>query len=144
MFDGLWSVLADTQAGAWIAAALGTGVAWLARQAFVRRWRLERALQCLEAGVRQTYEEYVRGVKEASDDGKLSPEQRETATRRALAAARDYARREGIDLLRHYAEAYLPVAVDRIVRRFRSESRLARVVPSPFGDSSPGEASDAS
>lgn len=142
MGNWLHELLLSEPVSTWLVTALAAAGAWLARWQWIRRWRLERAAQCLEAGVRQTYEEYVRVCKAASDDGKLDSEQRAEAMRRALEAAETYARREGIDLLKQYAKDYLPVLVDRFIRGVQGESRLARWVPLPFGDGSSTDSSD--
>ena len=90
----------------------------------VRRWRLARAVECVEAGVRETYEEYVRAMKAASIDGKLTDEERAEARRRAIERAKDYAAREGVDLLKVYAKTYLPVLVEKILRRDKAAAAL--------------------
>lgn len=83
----------------------------------VRRWRLTRALEFLEAGVRTSYEEYVRAMKENSLDGTLSDSERREARRRALDRAQQYAAENGLDLLKAYTKEYLPVLIEKIVAR---------------------------
>ena len=118
---------------------LAAAMAAVGRWAWVRRWGLERAVQCVESGVRQTYEEFVRGAKAEDPDGKLDSDQRKEAVSRALATAFDFARTEGVDLLDYYARSYLPVLVDRVVRKLRGEDSWTKWVPAPFGGSSPAE-----
>jgi len=88
----------------------------------VRRWKLGRALECVEAGVRETYEEYVRWTKAATIDGKLTDGERRVARSRAIDCAKEYAISEGVDLLKIYAKEYLPVLVEKIIRRDKAEA----------------------
>ncbi len=138
-----WRLLAaDGVAGLWLwvtTTGVGLLVGWL-------RWqgsRKERALLCLAAGVRETYEHYVRHVKASSADGKLSDAEREEAVRQAIAHAKQYAATEGFDLLKVLAKELIPLWVDEIVRRFKREgsaaSPLVLLQPSqpPLPDLSP-------
>lgn len=110
-----WLLLTLPESETVVAGLIALGGALLVRWNWVRKYRLERAMQCLSSGVRETYEEYVRSVKQASQDGKLTKEEREAAMRLAIEKAKEYARVEGVDLLKIYAEEYLPVLIDRII-----------------------------
>lgn len=117
-----WLSMPEVQTAVLAVTAFGFGL--VKRLEAVHRWQLERALACLEAGVRETYAEYVRATKAAHEDGKLTDAEREEALRRALDRARAYAAAEGVDLLKHYAKVYLPVLVEKIVRRNKTEAAL--------------------
>ena len=92
----------------------------LLRWQAVKKWRLEKLVQALEAAVRETYEEYVRQHKLAAADGKLTDEERQAAMRLAITRAREIAARDGIDLLKYYAKEYLPVLVEKIIGKQKS------------------------
>ena len=113
--DHIWDLLAREETKTLVLTGLGLAAAFLLRLRAVKAHNLERAVQCVEAAVRATYEEYVRAAKTASPDGKLTPAQRNDALRQALGRASDYARAEGIDLLKHYAANYLPVVVEKVI-----------------------------
>ena len=101
--------------------ALGAMIfSYVRRLESVKRWKLTRAVECVEAGVRQTYEDYVRNIKELSADGKLTDKEREEARNRAILYAKEYAMDEGVDLLKVYAKEYLPVLVEKVIRRNKS------------------------
>ncbi len=113
------------------AAALAFGL--LRRWKAVRTWRLRRALECLETGVRETYEEYVRAAKENAEDGRLTDAERREAVSRAIEKARAYAAREGIDLLKQYAREFLPVLVERIIGAQKARAPFAPLSAPEFG-----------
>ena len=74
---------------------------------------------CLEAGVMETYESYVRARKAANEDGKLTDEERGAARAMAIETAARYAQEQGLPLLREYAQHELHTMVEAIVRRFK-------------------------
>lgn len=141
----LWTLLASDAAAnllLWLAA---TGAAALAAWLKWRGTRKEQALLCLAAGVRETYETYVRHVKLSRADGKLTDDERREAVLRAVAHARRYAATEGFDLLKVLAKDLLPVWVDALVRRFKGEAAGGAVPlsPPPLPDLSPSSSSGA-
>jgi len=86
----------------------------------IRRGRLSRALRFIEAAVRQIYEEYVRELKAARADGKLTPEERRRARDLARQRAVDLARSEGVDLVAELGAAQISLWIDRLVRRIKT------------------------
>jgi hypothetical protein len=88
-----------------------------------RSQRLRRALQWIGLAVTDTYETYVRTLKAGRADGKLTPEERRTARRRALERAIALARQDGLDLLRELGEPRLRFWIERTVQR---QKRIAR------------------
>ena len=85
----------------------------------LRRRRFGKALRAIEAGVEQTYRTYVRAIKEARADGKLTDEERETARSLAREAAIAYGRAEGIDVLRELGEDYVDLWVAKVLARLK-------------------------
>jgi len=83
------------------------------------------ALEAVEVGVRDTYEYYVRDLKKAAEDGKLTESERLEAQRRALKRATDYAAAQGVVLAKVYTEEYLPVLIERVVGAFKSDAKTA-------------------
>lgn len=123
-----WQALSLPETESVIAAAITLLAGLAARWGWVRKWRLDRAVECLAAGVRETYEEYVREIKKASEDGKLTDEERSFAMRMALEKAKSYALNAGFDLLKVYAEEYLPVLVERIIGSQKAVAKGETVV----------------
>ena len=125
----LWSILALPEAKAVILGFISVAAGMLVRWRVVVSWRLERAVQCLAAGVRETYEEYVRAAQKANGDGKLTQEERDHAMRLALEKAKAYALREGVDLAKAYAKEYLPVVVERLIGVQKASGRGLPLAP---------------
>ena len=100
------------------------GSVWTAFKSldFMRSRRVERydeAVRALESGVEKTYDVYVRHIKEARTDGKLTSRERRAARDRATQYAVDCARDRGVDLIETLGRDYLPVLITRIVRELK-------------------------
>lgn len=112
----LWDLLSNSDMEAVIAAVVTLVAGYVARWAWVRKWRLEKAVECLAIGVRETYTEYVRGIKMGREDGTLTADERDAAMNMALEKAKALAISAGFDLVKVYAEEYLPVLAEKILR----------------------------
>lgn len=78
-----------------------------------RKWIV--ALQAVEAGVEHSYRTYVGEKKKAREDGKLTQEEVELARKIALNAAKQFAKTQGIDILKTLGEEYLEYWVTQAV-----------------------------
>ena len=87
----------------------------------IRRRRYSQALRALEAGVEQTYQTYVRAIKESSADGRLSEDERRQARQLARETAIAFGRTEGVDVLRELGEAYLDLWITKLVNRLKRQ-----------------------
>jgi hypothetical protein len=87
----------------------------------LRDRRYFKALEALEAGVEVTYRTYVRAIKEAREDGKLTEEEIAVARQRARAAAIEFGRMKGIDVLREVGEEYVNLWIGKIVKRAKQK-----------------------
>ena len=81
--------------------------------------RHQKALLALEAGVDQTYRTYVQALKQARADGKLTPEEAAEARQRARAAAIEFGRTQGVDVLREVGEQFIDLAIAKLVKRIK-------------------------
>ena len=79
--------------------------------------RLSGALSALEAGVQQTYDVYVRAIKDASADGKLSNEERRKARELARDAAVAFGRSRGIDVVGTIGRDYMDMWISKLVNQ---------------------------
>lgn len=79
--------------------------------------RFAEALNALEAGVQQTYDVYVRAVKEASADGKMTSEERRRARELARDAAIAFGRTRGIDVMGSIGHNYIDMWIAKLVKQ---------------------------
>ena len=82
--------------------------------------RLDQAMLTLEAAVDRTYDTYVRSIKEASEDGRLTKEERRRARELARETAVEFGRDEGIDVIRELGEDYIDLWINKLVRRLKA------------------------
>lgn len=109
-----------------LAVVVGVGAcvfAGLKKMSLVRKLKLDKVVEFIEAGVQITYENYVRVLKNSREDGKLTAAERSYAVNKALEHARTFAAKEGINMLNYYSQEYLPVLVEKIV----SERKAGKV-----------------
>jgi len=83
----------------------------------IRENRFADALTALEAGVQQTYDVYVRAVKGASTDGKLSSEERRRARELARDAAIAFGRTRGVDVVGSIGHDYIDLWITKLVKQ---------------------------
>lgn len=90
------------------------------------------ALTAIKDAVAECYREYVRAVKAASEDGKLTIDEKNEALDRAYRTAVEYARTRGVDILKVFAKETICTLIEKYVRESKS-----KVVPPPLPDSVP-------
>ena len=95
---------------------------WVKAEFLADLWRNRRtatALHALEAGVEKTYHVYVKAIKEANADGKLTAEEREKARGIAIGFAREFGRDQGVDLVKDIGVAGLELIIAKIVKALK-------------------------
>lgn len=92
------------------------GSRWYER---IRSQQSRRAVDALEAGVDRTYETYVRAIKEAREDGKLTAEERRHARVLARQAAIEFGNREGIDVARELGDHFINLWIRRLLKKVK-------------------------
>lgn len=115
--EAIWNLLGEPAVQTAVLGVLASAFLLMKRLAWVEEWRVGLALDCLEAGVGETYESYVRTIKQGRADGKLTDAERAEARQRALTTAIEYARQHGVDLLSVYAKEMLPVLIEKFVKK---------------------------
>jgi len=71
-----------------------------------------------EIAVKETFDEYVRELRRGKEgDGKLDKEEIKKANDMAIAKIKEKAKEKGIEIGKILAEEYLPVLVDKIVKK---------------------------
>lgn len=127
----LWEILSKPELQTSVIAIIALVFGLVKRLGAVKRWQLTRAIAALESGVRVTYEEYVRVMKQGRADGKLTASERAEAMRQAIQRAREFAAEDGLDLLKFYAKSYLPVLVEKIISRRKPVATPLVSLPAP-------------
>ncbi|MCL4693334.1 MAG: hypothetical protein KJ060_12600 [Candidatus Hydrogenedentes bacterium] len=84
--------------------------------------RYADAVTALEAGVDQTYQTYVRAIKDASEDGKLTAAERRRAREMARDAAVSFGRTQGIDVIAEVGSDYIDLWINRLVKKAKREN----------------------
>jgi hypothetical protein len=79
--------------------------------------RFAKAVQALEAGVEQTYRTYVKAIKDAREDGKLTEEEARVARQRARDAAIEFGRTQGVDVLGTLGAEFADLWISKLVQR---------------------------
>ena len=91
--------------------------AWFGRR---RERRYMRCLEAIRAAVEGTYQTFVRDIKAASADGKLTKAERHEALNRARVAAIGIARSDGLDLIKTVVTEMIPMLIERFIREARA------------------------
>lgn len=114
--DQFWGLLATGVAALW---------AWGQRKMGVERKQGElksEALGFLEAGVAKTYQAYVKARKSASEDGHLTEDEKREARELAFVYAKDYAMKEGVNLVKTLGADMIPVLIEKAVGGLKKEA----------------------
>ena len=92
---------------------------------WIKDKKLVVAAQSLEAGVEAVYQTYIKGLKAGREDGKLTEDEKSYARDLAIQKAKEFAAEEGVDLLKVYGAMYLPVLVEKLVKRSKTAGAIA-------------------
>ena len=128
----MWEFLGSEQGQVIILSVVGFIFGFIKRRESVKKWKLEVAIKALEVGVNDTYRAYVRAIKDAKADGKLTDDEKEHARELAIAKAMQIAKEVGLDLVKYYGKEYLPVIIEKIVQRNKTAGKLANGALRPF------------
>jgi hypothetical protein len=82
--------------------------------------RYAKAMQALEAGVEQTYRTYVKAIKDARADGKLTDEEAARARQQARDTAIAFGKSQGVDVLTELGGGYLDLWIGKLVKRLKA------------------------
>ena len=78
-----------------------------------------KALDALEMGAQQVYDEYVRELKRGSADGTLTLEEMKEARKRAFEHAKRYGQTHGVDVIKTLGGDYLDVLLEMAIKRLK-------------------------
>ncbi len=115
----MFNALGESDAAlALVGAAMGVawttfkGVDWFAQR---RNDRHNVALMAVEAGVEHSFQTYVKAIKAARADGKLTLEERKHARALAQATALRVGRAQGVNVVHELGREFLPLWITRMV-----------------------------
>lgn len=85
-----------------------------------RRTRMTKLFDFFKSAAREVGSGYVRDLKSKSDDGKLTPEEREEARARAFEIAKQKAMSEGVDIVKECGQDLARELTERAVAFWKS------------------------
>lgn len=85
----------------------------------------QEAIQAIGAGVTDTWRTYVKEIKDAREDGKLTDEEKKTARERAYKVALETAKGPGLNLLKSWAWPKVVSVIEDYVNKKKSEGKSA-------------------
>lgn len=115
MFNAIWESDAGiTMVGAAIGMAWTAfrGLDWVAQR---RHDRHSTALMAVEAGVEHSFQTYVKAIKAARADGKLTLQERKHARALAQATAVRVGLAQGVNVVHELGREFLPLWITRMV-----------------------------
>jgi hypothetical protein len=118
------NVLNSEQGLTMVATVLGTFWAFVQSSKLFTQMRTRkyyRAVEALEAAVEQTYRTYVRAIKDAREDGKLTDDEQRNARALARQSAVEFGERQGVDVLKELGSEYLDLWIARLVKKLKAE-----------------------
>lgn len=74
-----------------------------------------------EVAVKEVFDDYVRDLKLANEDGKLTKEEIKTANKMGVDKIKEKAKEKGIEIAKIIAEEYLPKFIDGLVRKAKGK-----------------------
>lgn len=100
------------------------GIAWTGFKSldWIEQRRQDRhtvALMAIEAGVEHSFQTYVRAIKAARANGKLTQDERKHARALAWNAAIRMGRAQGVNVVRELGHDFVPVWISRMVRELK-------------------------
>jgi hypothetical protein len=80
---------------------------------------MQDAILAIQAGVTKTYHDFVQAAKEASEDGKLTPEEKKKAREMAIQAAKDLAMGPAKDLLLKWGKDKITALIEQYLAKYK-------------------------
>ena len=81
--------------------------------------RYEKALACLEVGIKETQDIYVEAIKKAREDGKLTDEEKLEAKNKAIEHAKELGAKLGIDVITILGQEFLDTIIAKKVNEIK-------------------------
>ena len=109
-----------------VALGLWTRYKMSERRERLREGRFGKALAAIDAAVEETGREYVRELKAAASDGKLTRKEMDKARTKAASLARQFALKQGISLAAELGRDFIAMYIARSVETQKGLRRLGR------------------
>lgn len=99
----------------------------LAKSATVRKWLDATELDELAIGAAtETYENYVRDIKAAADDGKLTSEEKKQAMGKAVDTFKGMAKDKGVKAAKELAIPVIKSLIEKGINKLKGDARDAK------------------
>ncbi len=106
------------------AVALATGI--VVKLGFIKRYNLARCVLAIQSAVQEVYGNYVKDLKRANADGKLTEDEKAEAVAQAYQRAKTIVSEEGIDLAKYYGPRISRAIIDAAVNKSKTAGRIAK------------------
>jgi len=126
--EAIWEVFNSDAGTGLVLGLISLVFGFVKSVSWVKERNFATAVQALEVGVQDTYENYVKGIKAGREDGKLTEVEKIKARQMAIDTAKAWAMSNGVDILKLVAKEYLPVLVEKLVKRSKTLGGLAKTV----------------
>lgn len=126
--DKIIEILTGPAASPIVLSVLTAIIGYVLKTAFVKKYELERCILALESGVQEVYETYVKSIKAASEDGKLTDMEKDEARDKAYTHAKQILATEGIDLAKYYGPRIAKAVIEKLIKRSKTAGLMAKGV----------------
>ena len=131
----LWKFLMSEAGATAVLSLIGLIIAKVLKTNFVKQHEMGRCVLALEAGVREVYETFVKSLKEAAADGKLTDSEKLEARDKAYQCAKQILETEGIDLAKYYGPRLAKAIIERLVNKSKTLGKIAKgILPVNAGE----------
>ncbi len=133
MLDSLVALASTDLASTIVLGVVALVIAVLAQLGFSKKHNLGRCLLAFQSAVQEVYECYVKGIKKANEDGKLTEEEKTEAVAQAYSRAKGILAEEGLELARYYKPRISRGIIEAMVKRSKTAGRIAKGLLSDDG-----------
>jgi len=81
----------------------------------------KRVIEIAEGVVKEIFDTEIRELKKAKEDGKLTKEEISAANKKAVEKLKEEGKKKGLEVVKLFAEEYLPVLIDKIVKKLKGK-----------------------
>lgn len=137
--DYVWELLGSEAARNIIISLIAMAFAYVKGLGAIKKHNLGRCVIALQSGVQEVYESFVKGMKNANVDGKLTDAEKLEVRDQAWNMAKDILAAEGIDLAKYYGPRIAKSIIEAMVKKSKHAGLAAKaLLPAPELTDLPG------